>query len=78
MCSSDLDYDYDDDGTVAIPDGRYVESGADLVPIFDSDFLLLWLFEVYERKEGETLPLETEEERVEKSCGSQGSDGRNA
>lgn len=25
------DYDYDDDGTVAIPDGRYVESGADLV-----------------------------------------------
>ncbi|ANZ50527.1 putative virion structural protein [Erwinia phage vB_EamM_Stratton] len=25
------DYDYDDDGTVEIPDGRYVESGADLV-----------------------------------------------
>lgn len=25
------DYDYDDDGTVKIPDGRYVESGADLV-----------------------------------------------
>ena len=29
-------------------------------------------------REGETLPLETEEERVEKSCGGQGGEGRNA
>ena len=46
-------------------------------PLF-SDFICYGYLRYMKEIEGETLPLETEEERVEKSCGGQGSEGRNA